>query len=537
MRSFQKKQEDFENDSQISGFSKNKESLATSKDSDDLVFENSESDVFLRSTLEEVFSTESSSNSIDGVKVSNPSDPEEREADSVSEAIVNETRDVDELYLGRKSNQSGGTVVNNVGTSSSLVGSDNGSKSGGMPLSNSVRGFFEPRFGRDFSGVRIHNDARANESARSVEAKAYAIGNQIVFGKGQYSPDSLEGKKLLAHELAHVMQQSDFVRRKKRSAESFGVQIGDWFNSPAGRNAKEKTLTLLSASEDLSDFEFNYRIKVRNSQGNWENYRVDSAIHNETNIWEDSLKQNRENLGFSIFVNGNWGWAKPNTINKILYALLIDNTAIVENSYSKAEFRKHCSLFLNNNYKGGECLATLINAARNISGMSKGDEAVSFKSLLQQVKKYNELYGDSIANELMVNLELYAKEDGVVKEGTRVSTVGLLLEEKGYSTRVFSGIIKDVAALKNILDNETKNMKPGNYGAFLFGLPDHSITVMYSYFSNEVLIGDQGTLMKFEDVAQTYGKNKALRRILSRKKGGRITIFRLNKKTKQNIGE
>ena len=78
----------------------------------------------------------------------------------------------------------------------------------GNPLSQAVRSFMEPRFKADFSSVRVHTDARAHELARSVNAKAFTIGHNVVFGAGQYEPESDSGKRLLAHELTHVVQQS-----------------------------------------------------------------------------------------------------------------------------------------------------------------------------------------------------------------------------------------------------------------------------------------------------------------------------------------
>ena len=77
----------------------------------------------------------------------------------------------------------------------------------GQRLDASARAFFEPRFGQDLSDVRIHADATAAESARSVNALAYTAGKHIVLGEGQYSPNSTAGQRLLAHELTHVMQQ------------------------------------------------------------------------------------------------------------------------------------------------------------------------------------------------------------------------------------------------------------------------------------------------------------------------------------------
>jgi hypothetical protein len=66
----------------------------------------------------------------------------------------------------------------------------------------------EPRFGHDFSKVRIHADAQASESARAVSAKAYTVGQHVVFGEDKYAPQSSEGQRLIAHELTHVVQQS-----------------------------------------------------------------------------------------------------------------------------------------------------------------------------------------------------------------------------------------------------------------------------------------------------------------------------------------
>jgi peptidoglycan hydrolase-like protein with peptidoglycan-binding domain len=78
----------------------------------------------------------------------------------------------------------------------------------GPPLAASTRTFFEPRFGRDFSRVRVHDGAEATHAARAIEARAYTIGNDIVFGDGELSPTTARGKKLLAHELTHVVEQS-----------------------------------------------------------------------------------------------------------------------------------------------------------------------------------------------------------------------------------------------------------------------------------------------------------------------------------------
>lgn len=78
----------------------------------------------------------------------------------------------------------------------------------GSPLDARTRADMEPRFGHDFSRVRVHDDAQASESARAVNAHAYTVGRDIVFQTGLYAPSGRQGRELLAHELAHVVQQN-----------------------------------------------------------------------------------------------------------------------------------------------------------------------------------------------------------------------------------------------------------------------------------------------------------------------------------------
>jgi hypothetical protein len=105
--------------------------------------------------------------------------------------------------------------------------------SAGQPLDVGTRTFMEPRFGHDFSRVRIHTDAEAAQSARRLHASAYTLGDHIGFAEGQFAPSTSEGSRLLAHELAHVVQgagQNAILRRKpdpKLSEAQLRVQIVD----------------------------------------------------------------------------------------------------------------------------------------------------------------------------------------------------------------------------------------------------------------------------------------------------------------------
>jgi hypothetical protein len=86
-------------------------------------------------------------------------------------------------------------------------------KSGGQPLPQSLRAFFEPRFGYDFSQVMVHTGAQAASLARAVNARAFTVGNDIVFGAGQYRPNTPAGHRLIAHELTHALQQGAAASR------------------------------------------------------------------------------------------------------------------------------------------------------------------------------------------------------------------------------------------------------------------------------------------------------------------------------------
>jgi hypothetical protein len=99
-----------------------------------------------------------------------------------------------------------------------------GSLGSGRPLASAERAFFEPRFGADLSPVRVHEGRQADFANRAIDARAFALGDDIAFAKGEYAPGSDAGRRLMAHELAHVVESGDriraAVRRKTDAAES-----------------------------------------------------------------------------------------------------------------------------------------------------------------------------------------------------------------------------------------------------------------------------------------------------------------------------
>lgn len=161
------------------------------------------------------------------LKISQPNDAAEIEADSVADRVmrmpagaetptINRTNAADSIHrkcsaceeedetIQRKPLSSGGAVSSqNPDHVNSVI------SSGGSALDPAARSFFEPRLGYDLSSVRVHTGPSAFESAKAVDARAYTLGNNIVFGSGEYEPHSESGRHLLAHELAHVAQQSE----------------------------------------------------------------------------------------------------------------------------------------------------------------------------------------------------------------------------------------------------------------------------------------------------------------------------------------
>jgi len=107
----------------------------------------------------------------------------------------------------------------------------------GRPLDPAVRAFFEPRFGVDLGAVRVHASDQAARSARAFGALAYTIGQDVVFGAGRYTPGTREGDGLIAHELAHVVQQSRPGAQARIARRADPAAVGQMAPSAARANA------------------------------------------------------------------------------------------------------------------------------------------------------------------------------------------------------------------------------------------------------------------------------------------------------------
>lgn len=136
--------------------------------------------------------------------ISQPHDPAEVEADQTAYAVMRMTAQEAEattVAVGAPQTLRR-TCVTATDSVSEMINSP------GQPLPTEIRDFFEPRIGQNMSHVRVHTGEKAQQSARELNALAYTVGSHVVFNAGEYEPYFSEGKRLLAHELIHVVQQT-----------------------------------------------------------------------------------------------------------------------------------------------------------------------------------------------------------------------------------------------------------------------------------------------------------------------------------------
>ena len=202
--------------------------------------------------------------------ISHPDDPFEKEADSVADKVMR-MPDPEELCATRSPDYTKAPVhsvyrlcascddglskrtdiakpadigsagqIDRMGSAAevpqvtpTVVANIHAMQGGGSPLPAATRAFFEPRFGADFSHVRVHTGSRADATAKSINAKAFTVGADIAFAGGHYSPSSQEGQRLLAHELTHVVQQGNKISRSNlnigKTTDTPNIQAA-WYN-------------------------------------------------------------------------------------------------------------------------------------------------------------------------------------------------------------------------------------------------------------------------------------------------------------------
>lgn len=157
------------------------------------------------------------------LRISEPGDEYEQEADRVAEQVMRMTEpseDAARFTAARTSLVRRKMNANSAALSTLPAIVQDALSSPGQSLDVATRAFFEPRLGYDLGSVRVHSDRSAANSARAINALAYTQGHHIVFGSGQYAPNSVSGKRLLAHELCHFAQIESAVARSIDAASA-----------------------------------------------------------------------------------------------------------------------------------------------------------------------------------------------------------------------------------------------------------------------------------------------------------------------------
>lgn len=159
------------------------------------------------------------------LRVSQPSDAAEVEADRVAKAVVSMPDPTPSVSPrgGPAISRKAAPAAKPKGvpaTDAKVEAEVRAAASGGTPLPMKTRKLLEPRFRANFAGVRIHTDGNAAKLANKLSARAFAFGNHIFFGGGAYDPESKAGLELLAHELTHIIQQGESIQRKADTSET-----------------------------------------------------------------------------------------------------------------------------------------------------------------------------------------------------------------------------------------------------------------------------------------------------------------------------
>jgi hypothetical protein len=167
------------------------------------------------------------------LRINEPGDVYEQEADRVADQVLAASTHPAVSVAALRIQPYAGHVTGHLGTASTSV--DRVLAGSGRPLEPPLRQDMERRFGHDFSQVRVHSGTTAEQSAHDVNAHAYTVGHDIVFAAGRFVPWTHDGRRLIAHELAHVVQQSDMshgAQQQGRGASSVQRKEGDDKDEP-----------------------------------------------------------------------------------------------------------------------------------------------------------------------------------------------------------------------------------------------------------------------------------------------------------------
>ena len=204
-------------------------------------------------------------------------------------------------------------------------------KGSGRPLAESERSFFEPRFGADFSQVRVHTDAQATKSARAVNARAFTVGSDVAFGTGQYASGTHAGNHLLAHELTHIIQQGSSVPRLQHKIVD--SQIVD---TPEVEEASIRVLKRSSTTIQSMPALYSAKLIQRDADKppiKTSNNTIDEQRENAAKCAEEAIGYGIKAKSFDAKTNERVEWRKLDLIFWVAYG---DETKYDKNDIKKA---------------------------------------------------------------------------------------------------------------------------------------------------------------------------------------------------------
>lgn len=226
------------------------------------------------------------------LEMTEPRDHDEIEADNAANEIVNGGK------ISRKISE--GSSSFGVRVSTAMESQLSHMQGGGHSMPRGLQSMMESGFGRDFSQVRLHTDSQAAEMSSSINAKAFTLGNDIYFNKGQYNPNTTEGQKLMAHELTHVAQNKKRISRCSGNAPQKEPDPNNSKNEP-NKSPNFFSKFWEKISFDLYKVRFDYDKKIFiTPRTNYINLQLDYIPKTEI-----GFKYNFEEKTFSINTNSN----------------------------------------------------------------------------------------------------------------------------------------------------------------------------------------------------------------------------------------
>lgn len=221
------------------------------------------------------------------LEMTSPQDAEEHEADVVANEIVSGGK------IRRKISQ-GGSGSSGIAVSSQMESQLSRLQGGGQQMPSGLQSMMEKGFGRDLSQVRLHTDSDAATMSSSIQAKAFTLGNDIYFNQGQYSPETTEGQKLVAHEVTHVVQENGKLMRQDNSDSSFNtrLELQSFYNSTL--------LAIMMVKAAISIFKEprKYKNSITYFFGNYEESK--NILNNYENLSKElnNIKEKKSNIDF-----------------------------------------------------------------------------------------------------------------------------------------------------------------------------------------------------------------------------------------------